>query len=943
MRKKLSKTTLIVVLSLLIVLPMMAQRQTGSIVGTITDEEGNILPGVGVSAKSPALIIPEMTAVTNDQGIYRFPSLPPGTYSITFAMNGMNTLVREEIIVSIGQTVTIDVTLQFKTLEETVTVVGESPLIDSQKSALTTHLDSEFIKAVPAGRDLGSYLFMTPGMVREEGTSVWLTSSAGVGSNVRENKLNLDGISLQDPTVGTQQFEFNMDIMDEVSVETGGISAEYGLASGSVVNVVSKSGGNEFSGSASFYFRDQSLQSDNTKGTALEDSFSGFDYAYEPSLTFGGPLLKDKFWFFLGFNYIRTSQYVSGFPYDKEENVPTITATPYVFGKLSFQPDQNNRFSLTYNFGREFNDHFFATSFDTERTTITMKNPIHSAGLIWTRFFSGNFFTEFRATYGTWDLHYDPQEGQTGPLYTDLITGLNSGSSGAAHNYAQEKFGAKVDGTLFADNLAGSHEFKAGVEYNYAKVELNYFTDPALTDPQYGFGGIQTIMGMPFLALKYLETNAKDKQQDVQFYAQDTWTLSKRLTLNLGARLSHQWLTVPKQNEDEGPQTIGGITFNRSVTESFTSMTWTTVDPRIGLIFDITGDGRTLLKASYGRYTQALRANLSSRFNPNGIAGAAYLVLPDLTPLFPVAVFSPTIAKTEYGDHKVSAPYTDVFTIGLERDFTQNWSAGIRYFKKLGRKNVWDIDGAQLDMDSLMNDGELVWTNWEQVPFVDPYDGSQRYFWSQTQILPNDMYFLNAPGANRDFDGFELTLTKRYSDGWFVMGSYVWGKLKGLLDTGYMQSDPLSALFFQDPNTHVNALGRLEMDRRHQFKFQGLVQGPWGINLSTFLRYLSGARYTRTVSSAQVGVPVAQGTAEIYAEERGSQGLPGRLTIDFRLEKEFRFNTVSLGIFADLFNLLNSNKSIEDYVYSNNPEIPFGSMLRIENPRILRLGARIQF
>jgi hypothetical protein len=116
-----------------------------------------------------------------------------------------------------------------------------------------------------------------------------------------------------------------------------------------------------------------------------------------------------------------------------------------------------------------------------------------------------------------------------------------------------------------------------------------------------------------------------------------------------------------------------------------------------------------------------------------------------------------------------------------------------------------------------------------------------------------------------------------------------------------------------------------------------------GINVSAFVRFLSGTRYTRIDSSAQLGIPVGQGTAEIFAEERGSLGYPGRFTVDFRLEKVFKVHTVSCGVFADAFNLLNSNKAMESYAYSNNPDLPFNTMLRIENPRTLRLGARITF
>ena len=943
MNTKIMRLLVVLALTLGMALPMLAQRQTGSIVGTVSDKDGGALPGVGVSARSPALILPEVTALTNEQGIYRFPALPPGSYAITYAMDGMNTLIREGIILSIGQTITLDVSLELKTLEKTVVVTGEAPQVDLKKTGHATVLDAEFLKTIPTGRDLGSYLSMAPGMMREEGEQFWLKGTAGVGSNVRENKFNLDGINLNDAAAGVQQVEFAMDIMEQVSVDTGGIAAEYGGASGSVINVISKSGGNKLSGSAAFYFRDKSLQATNTNGTPLEGNFSGFKTAYEPSLTLGGPVIKDKLWFFLGGSYVNTSKYISGFPYDLDRNVPTVQSSPYAFGKLSFQPDQKNKFSLSYNFSREFNSDFFATSFDTERTTIVMTTPIHSVSALWTRFFSDNFFSDLRVNYVDWNMFYVPQPGQTGPLFTDLITGLNSGSAAADYHWSQGRFGAKIDGTLFVDALGGNHQFKAGVEYNSVHLRANYKINDRVTEPVQGFSTIMTLGETPYIGVRYLDTDSRDIQQDVSFYLQDSWAIGKRLTLNLGARLGTQWMTVPKQNENEDPQTIGGLTFNRSVPAGFTSLTWTSIDPRVGLNFDITGDGKTLFKASYGRYSQALRAYLSTRFNPNGVAGAVYLIEPDLTPIFPINVFYTTVAKTTYGDQGADVPYTDEFTVAVEREIANNWSGGLRYVKKLGRNNVWDVNGAQLDINRLVNNGELSWTNWEQVPFVDPTDGENKFFWSQEAVLAPDMYLLNVPGANRDFAGLELTLTKRYAQGWFMMASYMWGKLTGLLDTGYMQSDPYGAKFFQDPNAHVNATGRLEMDRRHQVKLQGLVQGPWGINVSAFARFLSGTRYTRMLSAAQLGIPLAQGDATIYAEARGSRAYPARLTVDLRLEKEFRIKTTSFGVFADAFNLLNSNKALEAYALSNNPDLAFGTMLRIENPRIIRLGARFSF
>ena len=272
-------------------------------------------------------------------------------------------------------------------------------------------------------------------------------------------------------------------------------------------------------------------------------------------------------------------------------------------------------------------------------------------------------------------------------------------------------------------------------------------------------------------------------------------------------------------------------------------------------------------------------------------------------------------------------------------------NVGIRYIRKRAGNLIEQVDGNQLDIDRLMNDGELVWTNWEPVPFTDPYDGQQKTFWSQKQLLPLDGYLLNPPGLSRDFDGVEFKLTKRYSDGWSLMASYVWGDSRGVKDSGYWGEQPGWIAFFQNPNAHENFVGRLDLDRRHQFKLQGLVQAPLGINVSAFIRYLSGTRYTRTVNSLHLGIPVVTGTgeAEINAEEKGSRGYPDRFTADLRLEKIFRIDKVTFGVFADAFNLFNSGKAIEVNTSSSNPVLVFEEMLRIENPRTLRLGARISF
>ncbi|MGB9836435.1 MAG: carboxypeptidase regulatory-like domain-containing protein [Candidatus Saccharicenans sp.] len=216
--------------------------QTGTLNGTVYDQDKQPLPGVTVSLKSPALM-GTMEMVTTERGHYRFPALPPGEYTVTFKLSGFKTLVREGIKVNVGVTTTLDVTLEQSAIEESITVTGQAPTVDIQRTSMTASLTKEILQSLPAARNLGAFFNMAPGV----------TSSTVHGSSERDNTYNIDGVNVTDPVTGTQAGNFGMDIMEELSIQTGGLPAEYGSVRGGVVNVVTKSGGNNFSGSASFY------------------------------------------------------------------------------------------------------------------------------------------------------------------------------------------------------------------------------------------------------------------------------------------------------------------------------------------------------------------------------------------------------------------------------------------------------------------------------------------------------------------------------------------------------------------------------------------------------------------------------------------------------------------------------------------------------------------
>lgn len=935
------KTVMFFVSLLLIVSVCFGQAgQTGKIMGTVTDPDGATLPGVTVILKSPALILPQMTTVTNDQGIYRFLNLNPGTYQITFMLEGMmDTVVRDGIQVSVNATAKIDVKMQLKTITEQIVVKGQTPTIDSQSTTKTANIDSDMLFSIPSARNIGDYFNMTPGVFDD----------TAFGSSVRDNAYQVDGVNLNDPVIGTQGVFLNTDIMEEMSVQTGGISAEFGGASGAVVNVITKSGGNKFSGSASVFYNHESFRSDNTKGTPLEGSASGDKYRLEPTFTLGGPVVKDKIWFFSSMSMVKTAALTAGYPYDKEKEVPDTTTQYFPYIKLTFQPNQQNKFVLSYQYTDRLRDNRGASWRKTEEQTLDQKSPNHVVNAQWSRTFGSNLYGNLKASIvkGGFNTYAHNATAYSYDYVTGLY-GLYEKGAGSDRRNVRDRAQFNVDVTAFVDDFLGVHEIKAGAEYmiGYNKWVLNFLGEKAadgtvLMGFYYYYG--------PYLAVWRLPLDQKQKTFKTSAFLQDNWNVTKNITLSLGVRYEGQRGTIPPQNQDEQPfyflpQFYGDIFHvDRRVLESMEVVNWKNLSPRLGLIYDIFANGKTLFKATWAKIYTELNIQWYNGLNPNA-QGLYYGPWDTATNqiLFPYGAYLPEPNKLGYGDYDFKSPLTEEYTVGIEHELFENWSISARYIKKFGRNLVEDVNANALDMDALLND-QLVWKNYEQVYVTDPFNGGQAEFWNKldTSIL-NDMYSVNPPQAEREYTGFELILNKRFSQGYALMASYVYNKTEGLISTEFNATHGLTG-YFNEPNAHVNAIGRLPGERRHQFKIIGTVKGPWGINLSTNMQFFSGRRYTRTVRSADLGLTLNQGAQTNFAETRGSRGYPSLSILDFKLEKVFTIGPVRLSIFGDVFNALNQGKATGVWTRSSGGTYDFEEMTAINSPRIFRLGAKIDF
>jgi len=231
------------------------------------------------------------------------------------------------------------------------------------------------------------------------------------------------------------------------------------------------------------------------------------------------------------------------------------------------------------------------------------------------------------------------------------------------------------------------------------------------------------------------------------------------------------------------------------------------------------------------------------------------------------------------------------------------------------------------------------------VDTVDPHTGQTITFYDiLNPFFSNDVALVNPPGAKRDYDGVEIMVNKRYSNGWMLNASYVWAKSRGLIGTGAFGSSSVTYLY-DNPNFHINAEGRFPLERRHQFKLNGLVRGPWGVNLGANITYMSGSRYTRTVNNNDIGLMIDEGYGDetIYAEPMGSQGYPGLMTIDLKVEKSLTLGSINFSVFVDAFNLLNSNTKIEVNSRSSSSIFEYQQVTALQNPRIIRFGAKLKF
>lgn len=616
---------LVLLWSFLLLLPaeVWSQAVSGTIAGVVRDTSGAVMPGVTVEARSPALIERVRTVATDGQGLYRIVDLRPGLYTVTFTLTGFNTLIREGIELTAGFTATVNADLQVGALEESITVSGAAPMVDTQNVRQQTTLAREVLDALPTTRRVAQMVTLIPGATAVSAT---LHDVGGVGSErsefaihgQRANQMTHNQAGMDHKMQSGGGFSQNVHTFQEIGIETTAGSAE-ASSGGILVNVVAKDGGNNFSGSFSTDHTGPGLQSSN-----ITDALVARGQSPAPSVRrfmdigggLGGPIKRDTLWFFGAVRYLERSQYQQGNYYNKRHGTlfyeadldrPAYTNDydqDYTI-RLTWQAAEKHKVTAAHSQHPSCQCFYGLLESATgvlltpEATGAHHYNPNYLSAATWTYPATNRLLFEAAAQVRKYNNHQKRQP----DLSTDIIsvrelsTNIQYGARDSSYRpQPRQVYRQRVA----VSYITGSHAVKTGVDINEFRIGLpgERFADPNQINQarDYTFRNqvpqSVRIWAVPFGTL--------DTSRDIALFVQDQWTI-RTVTLNLGLRHSDFDSSIPEYHLPAGP-----FVEARTFPAVKHSPHWKNLNPRLGVAYDLFGTGQTALKVSLGRYARNL-------------------------------------------------------------------------------------------------------------------------------------------------------------------------------------------------------------------------------------------------------------------------------------------------------------------------------------------------
>jgi hypothetical protein len=918
---------------------------TGQIRGVVTDASGGVLPNVAIACDSPALMTPRK-AVTDVAGGYLFESLPPGTYKLSYTVSGYKTEVRADIVITPGFTATISPQLTIGRSEQSVVVTAAAPVVDTTNNTSTTTFDDALLQNVPSGRDIFSTVAQAPGVATSDfdiaGSQSFQQSVMQVhGSLPGDQVYSFNGLRLNWPgsTGGYTSFYVDDDSLSELQVVTDSAQAEVAVG-GVYMNLVPKSGANQMHGLAAIYY-----QTAGTQATISDPIYDGvpvpsgtpFIMARDTATNLGGPLLKDKWWLFGSWRL-----------YDLKESVLSVTnpdGTPTtdpnhqsnITLRSDYQLSKNNHLDFVwwYNEQNRFFRRDTSYAFVSADASWRQIEPAYILQGEWTSTFHNLLFdTRFGYLHQVFPLENQPGTPVTALNRQDVTLSTETGAPPYSFVNPASVF-AFAEGVSYYDGhlWGGSHTFKFGVDTSVNRNGYNYTVDQ----------GINAIYnnGKPIEVYAYnTPVDVRSVYHETAAYAQDSVTIKRKLTLNLGVRYDHFNTFYPAQSSPAA--TFPDLFPQRTFPQSPNIATWNTFRPRLGAAYDLTGKGTSVIRAYFGQFDIIEGAGLAEQINPNGLSTQVYTWndtngdgIPQPSEWdSPANLIAASGGVVTTVDPNLKRPYTNEVNVGYEQQVFNSVMVGVNYYFRNIKNQTAERNLANPPSDytptTVDNSGN---------PLINSITGAPitLYNLNPADVGLSNYLITNIPELDTNhYNGVEFTVTKRMSKGWQVLAGYTIQQQKGTYTRGLTDD-------FNNPNNEINRKNSiLNYDATQMFKILSNYTLPKSIALG-----LNYQHYTGYPLDPNNGPPTAvfenlnQGQVSVIGETIGNIRLPNVDIVNLRISRPThlgdRFNLEPI---VDLFNISNANTVISEVPTGGSSfEKPTNQL----NPFIARFALRFSF
>ena len=905
---------------------------TGQIKGQVQDTSGLAVPGALVVVSSDDLL-GTRSVDTDGNGRFIIAALPVGVYRVETSMPGFHTSAADGVRISVGGTATLSMTLRVAETETIIVVEEEVPVVDLENVQTGLNLTADQMKNLPtAGRDYQSIIGLAPGVVGSGNANVR-------GGLDDQNQFYLDGVNITDPVTNTFSANMNYDAIKEVQVITGGMDAEYGSALGGAVNVVTKSGGNDFEVSANARYADHRFEVYQPR--AFDDPDAATPYLDTSlAMNVGGPLVKDKIWFFASAqgNLSRTTinfdneeigrpsgdDPVTPWLDEMSEVAPRDWRSGYLFGKITAQPSSSHRFTVHGQTDptKITNVEQYAYTLPSAETIQAQGGWIASAGHLWMPRSDVNVDTKitFTQTYidyysvlwdacETWEDDGSCADDFGAGWFPSQPDGFSFGEAPYAYLTTRQRAALSSSLSWFV-SAAGEHRFKLGVQADRLSSQTvipGIESEDGIDYYAYGEDGPAALDGYtPDTTYRYDNNNeAALVGQIASVYLQDVWQPVPRLTLRPGVRVD-----APTLKDDAGEVVFSDVVFS----------------PRFGFAFDLLGDGRTSVHAYYGRFVDPGFLLVSDLLRQRSQGVSVYNWDEQNDGWSDQA--SQSSASTFLAHDDLNAPTSDSFDFGVTRALSDAFALDVNYTRKRAR-GFWEDDEVN-----------LIWND-DATTILGGRNGSTEAIYR----------LRTSPERYIDYDSVEVSLKGRF-DQWWVQGSYVWSKAYGSASSqgagvayDFYPQIPLEEGYLAHDRTH--ALKLIGTQERAQLWQVGAADA--GYSLGWNYRIASGFPYRKTYYN-----PYYADWINYQEPDDGSLRMPVFSQLDLSAGLLVEVGKTKWTLSADCFNVFGDRAvtSIDttygdvsgEGVYTDaDGEPQFGKPLSYQAPRNFALGIRGEF